>query len=176
MTLHSEMTMPVPTGTTHRSSSPWLVASLIIAVVAALGLGAWVYVDHNGMPGPQQQAITVVTDHIAATNAHDIDAVLGVSTDPVSWMSSSYGVTSAGPYVGDAYVAQMQEQFDLGLTIDTTGPMAALSDGSMVSVAAQVSFTDGPAYTGPYDGVLVYYLQEIDGELLVSHVVWMSTS
>jgi ketosteroid isomerase-like protein len=176
MALHTETVPTVSTASQHRTGTTLLVVSLVVAVFAALGLGAWVYVDHNGMPGAQAQSISVTTDHISALNAHDMDAVLDLSTDPASWMSSSYGVTSAGPYVGDAFVAQMQEQFDLGLTIDTSGPMVALSDGTMVSVAAQVSFTEGLAYTGPYDGILVYYLQAIDGELLVSHVVWTTIS
>ena len=76
----------------------------------------------------------------------------------------------------DALRRAMQAQFDLGLAVDTTGPMVALSDGSMVSVAAQVTFDAGQPYTGPYDGVLVFYLTDVDGTMLVSHTAWMGTS
>lgn len=176
MTLQSETVETVSTTTKRRTGITLLVVSLVVAVVAALGFGAWVYVDHHGMPGVQQQAITAVTAQIDASNAHDIDGVLAVSTDPTSWTGLSYAVTTDGPYVGDAFIQEMSDQYAAGLNIDLSGPMVALTDGSMVSVAAQVTFTEGSPYTGPYDGVLVFYLTESDGSMLVSHVAWMGQS
>lgn len=171
MTIHDERPSHAVV-TDHTHARTWLTASLVVAVLAAIGLGAWVYTDHYGIPGAQHSAVAAVTAQIEATNAHDVAAIQAVSATSPSWVYSLHGVPTSDPYVGADYFSQMQEQYTHGVHITTTGPTVALPDGSMVSVGAEVTF-DGAE---PSAGVLVFCLQDIDGAMKISHTVWMPNS
>jgi len=158
----------------HRRSALvwWLTGGLAVALLAVIGLGAWVYSDHHQTVN-QQNAVAAVTAYINAVNANDMTAVKAAQTSDSSWLSVANGAVVDGPYQAEALVTQETDWLSSGLNLATIGTPLVSSD-SQVVVQTHATFTTDPSMGG--SGAATYTLRDEGSGLKVSNVVFVVTS
>ena len=158
----------------HRRSALvwWLAGGLAVALLAVIGLGAWVYNDHH-QTASQQNAVAAVTAYINAVNANDMTAVKAAQTSGNSWMSLANGSIVDGPYTAAALVTQETDWLSSGLNLATVGTPLVSSD-SQVVVQTHATFRTDPSAGGT--GAITYTLRDEGSGLKVSDVVFVVTS
>jgi ketosteroid isomerase-like protein len=153
----------------HRSKlNWWLAGGLVVALLAVIGLGAWVYHDHNQTPttptltSTQAAGVAVVKANIAALNAADYTALANTMTSDVVWMTVGGGKVLAGPRTGSqAYVAFVKSN---PTQFTTLGDPIVAGD-SMVAVPVSVA--------GGGTGMWVCTVRNVDGSMKVSEMLWV---
>jgi hypothetical protein len=157
----------VPPGPDPKRVISWLAGGLVVALVAVVGLGAWVYSDHRqttpGLTTSQVAAVAAVNASLAAQNANDYAALAKYLTKDVSWIGVGGGVIGDGPVVGrQAYVDMIKSAGGVKFT-KLADPVVA-SD-TVVAVPLIVS-------VGGL-GVCVFTVRNDGGTVKVSEMVWI---
>lgn len=150
----------------------WLIGALVVAVVAAVGLGALVYADHQQTPA-QRDAVVAVQTYVDAMNAHDATAVAAASTSDCTWISIGGGVVVDGPYTGDALTAAVKDWVDAGIDLETIGTPAVSGDTQVV-VQTHATFSSEPTAGG--SGAITYTVRDDGDGLKVASAVFVLTS
>ena len=156
----------------HRSALVWwLAGGLALALLAVIGLGAWVYTDHHQSTA-QRDAVAAVTAYTDAVNAHDMAAVKAAQTIDATWVSVAGGAVVDGPYAGQALVDQETSWISEGLTLETLGTPLVSSDQQVV-VPTHATFSDPTAGGG---GAVTYTLEDQGHGLKVVSAVFVVDS
>ena len=158
----------------HRRSALvwWLAGGLAVALLAVIGLGAWVYSDHH-QTASQENAVAAVTAYIDALNGNDMTAVKAAQTSDNSWMTVANGSVVDGPYKAEALVTQESDWLSEGLNLATVGDPLVSSD-SQVVVQTNATFRTDSSAGG--SGAITYTLRDDGSGLRVSNVVFVATS
>jgi ketosteroid isomerase-like protein len=157
----------------HRSALVWwLAGGLAVALLAVIGLGAWVYTDHHQTTS-QQNAVAAVTAFTDAINAHDVTAVTAAQTADATWVSIAGGQVVDGPYLSDALVTQEKDWMSSGLNLATLGT-PLVSNDTQVVVATHATFSSEPAAGG--GGSITYTLRDDGSGLKVASVTFVMNS
>jgi len=157
----------------RRTALVWLLAGgLAVALLAVIGLGAWVYNDHH-QTASQQNAVAAVTAYINAVNGNDMTAVKAAQTPDNSWMTVVNGAVFDGPYQAEALVTQEADWLSSGLNLATIGTPLVFSDTQVV-VQTHATFSTDPTRGG--SGAVTYTLRNAGSGLKVSSAVFVVTS
>lgn len=157
----------------HRSALVWwLAGGLAVALLAVIGLGAWVYTDHHQTTS-QQNAVAAVTAFTDAINAHDITAVTAAQTADAAWVSIAGGQVVDGPYLSDALVTQERDWMSSGLDLATLGT-PLVSNDTQVVVATHATFSSEPGAGG--GGSITYTLRDDGSGLKVASATFVVNS
>ena len=152
----------------HRSTlNWWLAGGLVVALLAVIGLGAWVYNDHHqtttGLTTTQAAAVAAVDASLAAQNANDCTALANSLTSDATWMAVGGGAIGVGPIVGrQAYVDMIKSEG--GATFTKLADPVVASD-TVVAVPMNVSISGA--------GVCVFTVRNDGGTVKVSEMVWI---
>jgi hypothetical protein len=155
----------------HRSALVWwLAGGLAVALLAVIGLGAWVYYDHNqttttGLTSTQAAAVAAVDAHMAAMNANDPAAIANTATSDVVWTTVFGGKVMDGPYVGKDYLALMASAAPT-FSIQKLGDPAVGGD----SVVAVPTYFSANKLGASGTGVTVFTVRAEGGQLKVAEI------
>ena len=168
-----------------RRSRPalWSIAVAAIALMAVGGIGGWLLAGQDDEPvaderqaitltADQQEAIAVVAAHQDAHNAADSGAMRATLTTNATWTSVDIGKT-ADPISAEDYINVVRNGPDVWTW---TGEPTAVGDLPNPSGNIQVAVpTHREISGGPdADGLMLYTLREIDGQLKIEEIFWMS--
>jgi len=139
----------------------------VVALLAVIGLGAWVYYDHRqtttGLTTSQSAAVAAVNASLAAQNANDYPALAKYLTDDVSWMEVGGGRIDIGPVVGrQAYVDMIKVDGGANFT-ELADPVVASDTVVAISLNVSIGGT----------GVCVFTVRNDAGTVTVSEMVWV---
>jgi len=152
----------------HRSTlNWWLAGGLVVALLAVIGLGGWVYYDHHqtttGLTATQAAAVAAVNANVAAHNADDYAAMANSMTSDFSWTAVGGGAITAGPINGRQAYLDMIKSYG-GAHMTTLADPVVASD-TVVAVPMTVSIGG--------TGVLVVTVRNDGGTVKVSEMVWV---
>jgi ketosteroid isomerase-like protein len=152
----------------HRSTlNRWLAGGLVVALLAAIGLGAWVFYDHNhtDLTSTQTAAVAVVNANLAAHNADDWTALTNTMTSDAVWMAVAAGKITDGPLGVEEYVGMIKSMG--GVHFTTLGEPTVAGD---TVVAVPVSLSAGATGTG----MAVFTVRNDGGQVKVSEMVYLT--
>lgn len=145
----------------------WLAGGLVVALLAVIGLGAWIFYDrnHSGLTTAQTAAVAAVNANLAAHNADDWAGIANTMTPDVVWTAVAAGKITDGPLVGQAYVGLVQSMG--GVHFTTLGDPVVAGD---TVVAVPVSLSGGAAGTG----MAVFTVRDDGGQVKVAEMVYLT--
>jgi hypothetical protein len=146
-----------------------VVVALTLGVLVALS--GWFIVNHRSDDAPQQasmerqaEIMTVVTAHENAVNAFDYDAILATMTSDATWFIAG----DPGPSMPAEAYAKVVAGYKATHETFTGDPI--FSGDLQVSIPIRQTFppTLGGVEDVTVDGVCVYTLREVNGQLLIA--------
>lgn len=146
--------------------------SLVVALVAIVGLGLWVLLDHR-QSSAEQSAMAAVTAFMDAKNQHDPAAVAAATTDDVTMSGlATTGLVDEGPFRGTEFTTAFTNTMGPTFHMEAIGP-GAMVGTDLIAVPTRVQVTSG-GYDR--DGIAVYRVQDVDGTMKVSRIAWLAWS